>query len=296
MVADNLSRLVLESTSNGLPIGDTFPDEQLFALVQCPWYADIVNYLVTGQILPQWTSQQKRKFLVDIKKYYFDDPYLFKYCPDQLMRRCVSNDDQIGVLTFCHSKACRGNFSSRKTADKILQAGFYWPTLFKVFFEFFKTCAWCQQLGGVKKRNMMPLNPILIIEIFDCCGLDFMGPFPPSCGYLYILLAIDYVSKWVEAIPTRTNDHKVVLKFLKEHIFSLFGVPRGIISDGGLHFCNRSFENLLKKYGVTHKVSTAYHPQTNGQAELANREIKHILEKTVALNRKDWSLRLIDAL
>ena len=89
------------------------------------------------------------------------------------------------------------------------------------------------------------------------------------------------MSKWVEAIPTRTNDHKVVLKFKKEHIFSRFGTPRAIISDGGLHFCNPSFENLLKKYGVTHKVSTAYHPQTNGQAELANREIKHILEKTV---------------
>ena len=138
--------------------------------------------------------------------------------------------------------------------------------------------------------------PNLIIEIFDCWGIDFMGPFPPSCGYLYILLSVDYVSKWVEAISTRTNDHKVVLKFIKEHIFSRFRTPRAIISDGGLHFCNRSFENLLKKYAVTHKVSTAYHPQTNGQAELANREIKHILEKTVASNRKDWSLRLTDAL
>ena len=115
-------------------------------------------------------------------------------------------------------------------------------------------------------------------------------------GAFTFLLAVDYVSKWVEAIPTRINDHKVVLKFIKEHIFSRIGVPRAIISDGGLHFCNRSFENLLKKYGVTHKVSTAYHPQTNGQAELANREIKHILEKTVAPNRKDWLLRLTDAL
>ena len=255
-----------------------------------------VNYLVTSQIPPQWTSQQKGKFLANIKKYYFDDPYLFKYCPDRLMRRCVPNDEQIGILTFCHSEACGGHFSARKTTDKILKAGFYWPTLFKDCFELCKTCARCQQLGGVTKRNMMPLTPILIIEIFDCWGIDFMGPFPPSCGYLYILLSVDYVSKWVEAIPTRTNDHKVVLKFIKKHIFSLFGVPRAIISDGGLHFCNRSFENLLKKYGVTHKVSTAYHPQTNGQAELANREIKHILEKTVAPNRKDWSLRLNDAL
>ena len=104
------------------------------------------------------------------------------------------------------------------------------------------------------------------------------------------------MSKWVEAIPTRTNDHKVVLKFIKEHIFSRFGVPLAIISDGGHHFCHRSFENLLKKYGVTHKVSTAYQPQTNGQAELGNREIKHILEKTVAPNLKDSSLRLVDAL
>ena len=106
----------------------------------------------------------------------------------------------------------------------------------------------------------MPLTHILIIEIFGCWGLDFMGPFPPSCGYLYILLAVDYVSNWVEAIPTRTNDHKVVLKFLKEHIFSRFGMPHAIISDGGQNFCNRPFENLLKKYGVTQKISTAYHP------------------------------------
>ena len=219
VVADHLSRLVPESTSHCIPISDSFPDEQLFALVHCPWYADIVNYLVTGQIPAQWTSQQKRKFLTDIKKYYFDDPYLFKYCPDQIMRRCVPNDEQIRILTFCHSEACGGHFSARKTADKILQAGFYWPTLFKDCFYFCKTCVQCQQLEGVTKRNMMPLTSILIIEIFYCWGIDFMVPFPPSCGYLYILLSVDYVSKWVEAIPTRTNVHKVVLKFIKEHIF-----------------------------------------------------------------------------
>ena len=125
MVADHLSRLVPESISHGLPIGDSFPDEQLFALLHCPWYADIVNYLVTGKIPPQWTSQLKRKFLTDIKKYYFDDPYLIKYYPDQFMTRCVPNDNEIGILTFCHSEACGGHFSIRKTADKILQACFY---------------------------------------------------------------------------------------------------------------------------------------------------------------------------
>ena len=143
VVVDHLSRLVSKSTSHDQPIGYSFPDKQLFALVHCPWYADIVNYLVTGKIPPQWTSQQKRKFLADIKKYYFDDPYLFKYYPDQLMRRCIPNDDQIGVLTFYHSEACGGHFSAWKTVEKILQAEFYWPTLFKDCFEFFKTCARC---------------------------------------------------------------------------------------------------------------------------------------------------------
>ena len=101
-----------------------------------------------------------------------------------------------------------------------------------------------------------------------------MGPFPPSFGFVYILVAVDYVSKWVEAIPSRNNDHKTVIKFLKEHILSRFGIPRSILSDGGTHFCNRPFEYLMKKYGITHKVATPYHPQSNGQVELANREIK----------------------
>jgi hypothetical protein len=131
---------------------------------------------------------------------------------------------------------------------------------------------------------MVPLNSILVINIFDCWGINFMGPFPPSFGFLYIL---DYVSKWIEAIPSQNNDHKTMIKFLKENILSRFGIPRAMISDGGTHFCNKSFESLMKKYGITHKVVTPYDPLTSGQLELANREIKQILEKTVNPNRKD---------
>ena len=87
------------------------------------------------------------------------------------------------------------------------------------------------------------------------------------------------MSKWVEAIACNHNDHKVVVKFLKENIFTRFGVPKAIISDEGTHFCNKIFNNLLTKYGVKHKVATPYHPQTSGQLELANREIKNILMK-----------------
>ena len=122
-----------------------------------------------------------------------------------------------------------------------------------------------------------------------------MGPFPSSFGYVYILVGVDYVSIWVEAVPYREADHWVVLKFLKENIFSRFGVPKAIISDRGSHFCNKPFENLLAKYGVKHKVATLYHPQTNGQVDLANKEIKTILMKVVSSNIKDWSLKLLDS-
>ena len=97
-------------------------------------------------------------------------------------------------------------------------------------------------------------------------------------------------------MPCKATDHKAVLKFLKENIFSIFGVPKAIISDGGSHLCNKPFENLLAKYGVKHKVDTPYHPQTSGQVELANREIKTILMKVVSSNIKEWSLKLLDSL
>ena len=100
----------------------------------------------------------------------------------------------------------------------------------------------------------------------------------------------------MEAVASRTNDHRVVVKFMKENIFSRFGMPQAMISDGGKHFCKKPIGILMRKYGVIHKVSTSYHPQTKSQAKLANREIKNILEKTVNPNRKDLSLRLVDVL
>ncbi|WJX86517.1 hypothetical protein P8452_68818 [Trifolium repens] len=111
----------------------------------------------------------------------------------------------------------------------------------------------------------MPLQNILEVEVFDCWGIDFVGPFPSSFSNEYILVAVDYVSKV-------------------------------LISDGGSHFCNSQLANALEHYGVKHKVASPYHPQTNGQAEVSNREIKRILEKTVSTSRKDWSLKLDEAL
>jgi hypothetical protein len=286
-IADHFSRLTIDLRSDITPIDDYFPDESLFSVSTMPWYTNIVNFLISGQLPAHWSTQDKRKFLNEVKNFYWDDLYLFKYYPDQIFQRCIPDNEVSSVIKFCHFEACGGHFSSRKTTAKILQSGFYWPTMFKDSHAFCKTCENCQKLGSISKRHMMPLNSILVIEIFDCWGIDFMGPFPPSFGFLYILVALDYVSKWIEAIPSRNNNHKIVIKFLKENILSRFGIPRVMISDGGTHFYNKPFESLMKKYGITHKVATPYHPQTSGQVELANREIKQILKKTVNPNRKN---------
>ena len=179
---------------------------------------------------------------------------------------------------------------------KVLQSVFTWPSLFKDSHIMCRSCDRCQRLRKLTKRNQMPMNPILIVDLFYVWGIDFMRPFPMSFGNSYILVGVEYVSKWVEAIPCKQNDHRVVLKFLKENIFSRFGVPKAIISDGSTHFCNKPCETLLAKYGVKHKVATPYHPQTSGQVELANREIKNILMKVVITSRRDWSIKLHDSL
>ncbi|GKB56501.1 reverse transcriptase domain-containing protein [Tanacetum coccineum] len=146
-----------------------------------------------------------------------------------------------------------------------------------------------------QQRDEMPQNAIQVYEIFDIWGIDFMGPFPSSRGNKYILVAVDYLSKWVEAKSLPTNDARVVCKFLKS-LFARFGTPRAIISDRGTHFCNDQFAKVMLKYGVTHRLSTVYHPQTSRQVEVSNRGLKRILERTVGENRASWFDKLEDAL
>ena len=151
-------------------------------------------------------------------------------------------------------------------------------------------------MGNISKRHEMALQDILVVQLFDVWGIDFMGSFPASFGNAYILLAIDYVSKWFEATACPKNDANTVVGFLQRNILSKFGTPRTIISGGGSHFANKVFNKLIGRYGIKHIMSLAYHPQTNGQAEISNREIKRILQKTVSSSKRDWSLKLDDAL
>ncbi|GJX42289.1 reverse transcriptase domain-containing protein [Tanacetum coccineum] len=296
----NFKLYYYENVLDPKEVNEKFPLETLNMVTfrgdsSTPWFADYANYHAGNFIVKGMSSQQKNKFFKDVKHYFWDDPYLFKICADQMIRRCVAGQEAVDILTACHSGPTGGHYGANYTAKKVFDSGFYWPTIYRDAHDLVTRCDTCQRQGKISQRDEMPQNSIQVCEIFDVWGIDFMGPFPSSRGNKYILVAVDYLSKWVEAKALPTNDARVVCKFLKS-LFARFGAPRAIISDRGTHFCNDQFAKVMLKYGVTHRLSTAYHPQTSGQVEVSNRGLKRILERTVGKNRASWSDKLDDAL
>ncbi|GJV03825.1 reverse transcriptase domain-containing protein [Tanacetum coccineum] len=280
LAAGHLSRLeyLYENVLDPKEINETFPLETLNMVTfrgdsSTPWFTNFSNYHAGNFIVKEMSSQQKNKFFKDVKHYFWDDPFLFKICADQVIRRCVSGQEAIDILKACHSGPTGGHYGANYTAKKVFDSGFYWPTIYRDAHDLVTRCDTCQRQGKILQRDEMPQNSIQVCEIFDVWGIDFMGPFPSSRGNKYILVAVDYLSKWVEAKALPTNDARVVCKFLKS-LFARFGAPRAIISDRGTHFCNDQFAKVMLKYGVTHRLSTAYHPQTSGQVEVSNRGLK----------------------
>nr|GEW80496.1 DNA-directed DNA polymerase [Tanacetum cinerariifolium] len=185
---------------------------------------------------------------------------------DQIIRRCVHGQEANDILKACHEGPTRGHHSANFTAKKVFDFGFFWPTIYRDAHDLITRCDACQRQGKILQRDEMPQNAIQVCKIFDVWGIDFMGPFPSSRGNKYILMAVDYLSKWAEAKALLTNDARVVVKFLKS-LFARFGTPRAIISD-----------------------------RDKWQVEVSNQALKRILERTLSENRASWSDKLEDAL
>ncbi|GJU89332.1 reverse transcriptase domain-containing protein [Tanacetum coccineum] len=242
LAADHLSRL--ENPDLGTfaeeEITDEFPNKHLMILKTKlnndePWYADYINYIVGKIIPPNWTPKKRRRFFSQVKYYFWDEPYAFKLCSNNVMRRCVDGNEIFEILAHCHSRPIGEHHSASITRRKVYESGFYWPSIFKDAKDYVMKCNACQRSGNISSRCEMPQNNIQV-------------------------------------------------------------VPKALISDRGTHFCNSQLEKAMQKYRVTRKLSTAYHPQTNGQTEMTNRAIKRILERLVGYNPKNWSKKLDDAL
>nr|GEV22864.1 reverse transcriptase domain-containing protein [Tanacetum cinerariifolium] len=231
LAADHLSRLENPHQNMLAPkeINKSFPLETLNLVStrgnsSTPWFTDFANYHAGNFVVKGMSSQQKSKFFKDVKHYFWDDPFLFKICADQVIRRCVHGQKAIDILKSCHYGPSGGHHGPNYTAKKVFDSGFYWPTIYRDAQDLVKNYDVCQRQGKISQRDEMPQNSIQVCEIFYVWGIDFMGSFPSSRGNKYILVAVDYLSKWVEAKGLPTNDARVVCNFLK-NLFARFGTP-----------------------------------------------------------------------
>ncbi|GJW15705.1 reverse transcriptase domain-containing protein [Tanacetum coccineum] len=217
IATDHLSRIDNDEISDDSDVNDNFLGETLMEITMndTPWFADFAKYLV-GDVIPKgMTYQQKNKFFSDLKNYFWEDPYLFKVCSNGMIRRCVSGPKTRTILDQCHHEPTSGHYGPNITAKKVLDSGFYLPTIIKEAHILVRLCEACQKTGNISKRDEIPLNSIQVCEIFDIWGIEFMGPFLKSYKFEYILVAVDYVSKCAEAQALPTNDARVVISFLK---------------------------------------------------------------------------------
>nr|GFA24388.1 reverse transcriptase domain-containing protein [Tanacetum cinerariifolium] len=361
--ADHLSRLEnpYENIFDSKKINETFPLESLNKVAHkdtsTPWFVDLTNYHAGNFIIKGMTSQQKQKFFKDARHYFLDDPYLFRTCANQIIRRCVAGKEAINILNACHSGPIGGHYGANYTAKKVFDSGFYWPSIYKDAFELVKRYDSCQRQGKVSQKDEMPQNFIQIdFAVGAVLGqridkhfrpihyasktinqaeanytttekemLAVVYAFEKFRSYLIMNKSIVYTDhsalkylfakkdakarllRWIlllqefnfKVIDIRGAenfvDARVVVKFLK-YLFFRFGTPKAIISDRGTHFCNDQFSRVMEKYGVTHRLSTAYHSQTSGQVEVTNRGLKRILKRMVGENRALWSDKLEDTL
>nr|GEX74198.1 reverse transcriptase domain-containing protein [Tanacetum cinerariifolium] len=180
--------------------------------------------------------------------YFWDDPYLFKICPHGMIRRWVYSFKIRKILNECHHGLTGGHYGRSTTAKNVFDAGFYWLTIFKEAHTLVLNNDACQRSGSLSRRDEMPQNSIQVSEIFDTWGIDFMGPFPKSHKFEYILVAIDYVSKWAKAKVLPINDTRVGINFFKK-FFSRFGIPKALISDIAPKLRSKWYGPFMVKHG-----------------------------------------------
>nr|GEV16393.1 reverse transcriptase domain-containing protein [Tanacetum cinerariifolium] len=231
-----------QSVLNKKEINETFPLETLNMVSfrgdsSTPWFVDFANYYAGNFVVNGMLSQQKNKFFKDVKHYFWDDPFLLKICADKVIRRCVYDQEAVDILKACHNGPTGGHHGPNYTTKKVFEYGFNWLTFYHDAHDLVKSCDACQRQGKISQRDEMPQNSIQVCEILDVWGIDFMGPFSSSQRNKYILVDVDYLSKWVKVKALPNNDARVVCKYLKS-LFARFGTLHAIISDRGTQFCN----------------------------------------------------------
>jgi len=226
------------------------------------------------------------------------DGALFWKNHEGILLNCLTMNETDNVMKDFHAGDCGGHLYWKSTVDKILRAGYYWPTLFADVKKFVISCHKCQIFEGKRKLLPLPLKPISTEKPFQQWGLDFIGEIHPSSSgqHKWILTATDYFTKWIEAIPCRQANDFTIMQFLETNILSRFCCPEKIITDNVATFKSKKMVNFCHKFHITLGHSTAYYPQGNGLAESSNKSLINIIKKILEENKKNWHKKLVNAL
>eukprot|EP00253_Pinus_taeda_P026101 PITA_26101 len=288
----------LPSSSNDATSEEVIVDENLFLISSSDlWYGDIIIYLQTQTYRSNTSRFEQRHIRYQAKNYVIVSDTLYRRGIDTVLRRCLTLEEAEKVPNDCHSGACGGHQSGSATRQIFLRAGYFWPTMFKDCITAVRSCHACQIFNSKTKRPPAPLQPVVVVGPFTKWGIDFMTCNPTSAGgHGYIIVAVDYFTKWAEAMPTLNNSGETAALFFFNHVVSKFSVPQAIVTDHGSHFRNHMMVELAAKLGLSHHSFTPYYPQANEQVEAINKVLKCMRQRMIGVHKRDWYLILYSAL
>ncbi|MCO5591661.1 hypothetical protein L7F22_045652 [Adiantum nelumboides] len=248
----------------------------------------VVNYILEGEFPKEFTTGQRRKLIKQASTFLWLEGSLYQKGKDLVCRRVPSTNEIPKILKGLHEEACGGHFFHELTLKKVLLAGYVWPSMHANVQHWCRSCHNCQ-VNGNKKLLYGPRQAVIANGPFEKWGIDAMGPLPRTAnGKLYILVAIDYMTRWVEAQSVAKVNEKTVSKFVYTHICCRFSTPLEIVFDNGPGFRRGLLTEVCEELKISHRHSTPYYPQSNGLVEKANGIIAGIIRKMVESKPKRW--------
>ncbi|XP_020239374.1 uncharacterized protein LOC109818341 [Cajanus cajan] len=259
------------------------------------WMTDILRFITEGVGLT--CPSAAKKLRTQAARYSVIGGELFRRDFSSPLLKCLNNEEANYVLREVHEGICGSHSGGRTLATKVLRAGYYWPTLKFDCMEFVKKCIQCQKHGNLIHASAEQLHSITSPWPFAIWGMDILGPFPLAKGQCkFLLVAVDYFTKWIEAEPLATITANNVQKFLWKSVITRFGIPHAIITNNGLQFVDQKFNKFLQDLGIKHRFTSVEHPQSNGQAEAANKVILSELKKRLGTAKGTWAEELLEVL
>ncbi|XP_039054461.1 uncharacterized protein LOC120196812, partial [Hibiscus syriacus] len=262
-----------------------------------PWYYDILQYIKNQSYPPNASEIDKRTLRRMVAGYFLDGEIIYRRSNDQMLLRCLNTSEARNVIKEVHSGICGTHANGLSMARKIMRYGYYWATMYTDCIHYAKKCHKCQIYADKIHVPPSHLHVMTAPWPFSMWGIDVIGAITPkaSNGHCFILVEIDYFTKWVEAASYTNIKRSTVCKFIKKEIICRYGLPERIITDNALNLNNKMMTELCAQFKIKHANSVAYRPKMNGAVEAANKNIKRIITKTTE-TYKDWHEKLPFAL